>query len=169
MSSGMFRGKESSNQIELSRLVQELLNFMFQAPCSSGGWGGVGGWDGGWLGAAPHTHVHACACTHTQTCTCMRGKHDNLMQMAAPIGGIHGNSLWCHTHLHMRVHACMCIHVHVSRGHPLTTPTPSTHPPPPRGDPKNQSKFNSTWTNQDISILFEDLKSVETLPPKGGV
>ena len=27
MSSGMFRGKESSNRIELSRLVQELLNF----------------------------------------------------------------------------------------------------------------------------------------------
>ena len=27
MSSGMFRGKESLNRIELSRLVQELLNF----------------------------------------------------------------------------------------------------------------------------------------------
>ena len=27
MSSGMFRGKESLNRIELSRLVQDLLNF----------------------------------------------------------------------------------------------------------------------------------------------
>ena len=47
-----------------------------------GGWG-VGGW--GWLGGAPHTCAHARACT--------RGKHDNFMQMAAPIGGIPGNSL----------------------------------------------------------------------------
>ena len=27
MSSGLFRGKESSNRIELSQLVQDLLNF----------------------------------------------------------------------------------------------------------------------------------------------
>ena len=26
-------------------------------------------------------------------CTCMHGKHDNFMQMAAPIEGIPGNSL----------------------------------------------------------------------------
>ena len=98
---------------------------MFQAPCSSGGVG--------WLGVPPtHVHMHAC------TCTC--GKHDNFMQMAAPIGGIPGNSLWCHP----------------------------PNPPPPGGNPQNHSKFNSTWTNWDISILFEDLKSVKTSPPMGG-
>ena len=69
----MFRGKESSNRIELSRLVQELLNFgvfsSLQLWGVGGGWMGmgvVGGWmdgDGGWLGA-PHTHVHAHARTH---------------------------------------------------------------------------------------------------------
>ena len=67
----------------------------------------------------------------------------------------------------MHVHACMHVCVHMCGGHPLTTPHP--HPPnPPPGDPRNQSKFNSTLTNQDISIPFEDLKSVETSPPMGG-
>ena len=51
----MFRCKESSNRIELSRLVQELLNF--------GVFGflrllGVGGWGLGVVGGAPHTHAH---------------------------------------------------------------------------------------------------------------
>ena len=49
-----------------------------------------GGW---WLGGAPHTHAHARECMHTHAHTCMCGKHDNFMQMAAPIGGIHGNSI----------------------------------------------------------------------------
>ena len=55
--------------------------------------GGWKGWEvgvavdgvGGWLGGASHTHTHAC--------TCMHGKHDNFMQMTAPIRGIPGNSL----------------------------------------------------------------------------
>ena len=88
----MFRGKESSNRIELSRLVQELLNFgVFSSLWLWGrvvgwGWGMVGG---GWMGVGDGwgtpTHMHAC--------TCMCGKHDNFMQMAAPISGIPGNSL----------------------------------------------------------------------------
>ena len=66
---------------------------------------------------------------------------------------------------------CACVYAHAcahgwgaSSHHP---PLPSTHPPNPQGDPRNHSKFNSTLTNQDISILFEDLKSVETPPPMG--
>ena len=55
----MFRGKESSNRIELSRLVQDLLNFGVSAPCGSGGggaeWMGV---EGSW-GCPPHVHMHA--------------------------------------------------------------------------------------------------------------
>ena len=51
-----------------------------------GGWMGVGGV--GWLVAAlTHVHMHAHACMH------VHGKHDNFMQMAAPIWGIPGNSL----------------------------------------------------------------------------
>ena len=38
-----------------------------------------------------HMHMHEHAHMHTHTCKC--GKHDNFMQMAAPIGGIPGNSL----------------------------------------------------------------------------
>ena len=47
---------------------------------------GVGG---GW--GVPPTQVHACTHAHAHTRTC--GKHDNFMQIAAPIGGIPGNSL----------------------------------------------------------------------------
>ena len=162
MSSGMFRGKESSNRIELSRLVQDLLNFGVLG--SLWLWGGGAGWMGwGLVGGCQHTCAHAC--THTHAHTCMRGKHDNSMQMAAPIGfgeipGIPYDV----------IHACMCVHVHVCGGDPVTTPTPFHPPLPPSrvGDPRNQSKFNSTCTNRDISILFEDLKSVDTSPPMGG-
>ena len=57
MSSGMFRGKESSNRIELSRLVQELLKFGVLG--SLWLWGG-GRWVGGVLG-----HGGVPTCMHT--------------------------------------------------------------------------------------------------------
>ena len=79
----MFRGKESSNRIELSQLVQDLLNFGVLGSLRLWGWGGVDGWGWGVVGGCPHTH--ACACTHVHACTCTRVKHDNFMQMAAPI------------------------------------------------------------------------------------
>ena len=48
----------------------------------------------------------------------------------------------------------------------IPTPTP-IHPSasPPGGTPHNQLKFDNTWTNQDISIPFKDLKSVKNFPP----
>ena len=126
-----------------------------------GGWMGVGG---GW--ECPHTCAHACTCTHA---------HMHVLNMIIsckwppPLGESLGipYDVICAC-------ACMCVHVrmyvHVCGGHPLTTRHP--HPPsptPPKGDPRNHSKFNSTWTNRDISIPFEDLKSVETSPPIVGV
>ena len=88
----MFRGKESSNRIELSRLVQDLLNFGVLGSLRL--WGGGCGWMGvGVVGGCPHTCAHAHSCTHMHARTCTRGKHDNFMQMAVPIGGIPGNSL----------------------------------------------------------------------------
>ena len=109
---------------------------MFRAPCNSGG-GEVGGWGWGWLGSVPHTCAHACTCTYVHACTHTCGKHDNFMQMSAPIGGIPGNSLWCHMHVCVHVHPCICVHVHVCGGHPLTTPPPTSTPPPtpPGGTP----------------------------------
>ena len=64
----MFRGKESSNRIELSRLVQDLLNF--------GVLGSLRLWGGGrllegcqrhlgvWGGVPPHMHMHMHTCTY---------------------------------------------------------------------------------------------------------
>ena len=70
MSSGMFRGKESSNRIEISRLVQDLLNFGLLGSLhlwGGGRWvGGVWGYLGPW-GVSPH----ACTCMHTHANTCI--------------------------------------------------------------------------------------------------
>ena len=70
----MFRGKESLNRIELSRLVQDLLNFAVLGSLRL--WGGgrwVGGCQGhlGALGGCPPTHAHARARTHTHIHTCI--------------------------------------------------------------------------------------------------
>ena len=78
----MFRGKESLNRIELSRLVQDLLNFGVLGSLRLWGWGGgwmgvgggwgVGGWGWGWLGGTPtHVHMHAHAHTHTHAHACV--------------------------------------------------------------------------------------------------
>ena len=121
---------------------------------------GVGGWGWAVVGGAPHTCAHVCTCMHA---------HAHVVNMIIsckwlpPLGEFLGIS-------YDVIHACMCMCmcVHVGGVHPLTTPTPIHPPPTPGGDPWNHSKFNSTWTNRDISILFEDLKSVETPPPIGG-
>ena len=60
----MFRGKESSNRIELSRLVQDLLNFGVLGSLQL--WGG-GRWVGGHLGALGGVPTHTCTCTHMHT------------------------------------------------------------------------------------------------------
>ena len=68
----MFRGKESSNRIELSRLVQDLLNFgVFGFLRLWGGGRWVGGHLGAWGGVPPHTHMHMHAHAHTHIYTCI--------------------------------------------------------------------------------------------------
>ena len=71
MSSGIFRGTESPNRIELSRLVQDLLNFSLLGSLrllGGGRWvGGVRGiWGHG--GVPPHTCMHTHTHTHMYTC-----------------------------------------------------------------------------------------------------
>ena len=71
-----------------------------------------------------HMHAHTHTCTHVHARACMHYRHDNFMQMAAPIGisqlGIPYDV----------IHAC--VHMHTWWG--LPTPTP-THPPTPQGGP----------------------------------
>ena len=64
----MFRGKESSNRIKLSRLVQELLKFGVLGSLWLWGRGQVGGGclgvSGGMGGAPTHMCMHTRAHTH---------------------------------------------------------------------------------------------------------
>ena len=143
---------------------------MFWAPCGSGeGAGGWGGHLGAWGGVPTHMHMHA----HARTCT-----HTHLY--------MYRNCKWPPTWRHpclaclacyhacacVRACVCMCVHASMHKTphtHPCQPPPPSTHPPPPRGvDPRNHLKFDNTSTYQDISIPFEDLKSVKNSPPMGG-
>ena len=163
----MFRGKESSNRIELSRLVQDLLNFGVLGSLRLWGRGQVGGGASGGMGDVPtHTHMHAHACTHTHAHLYMyrnfkwppTWRHPCLACLAC---------LTCmYVHVYMCVHACACVHAWDIP--PNTHTNPHSHPPichPPRGvDPWNHLIFNNTSTYQDISIPFEDLKSVKNSP-----
>ena len=133
----MFRGKESSNRIELSRLVQDLLNFGVLGSLQLWGWGWMDG-GGGWLGGASHTCAHACACTHPHARTHTHVKHDNFMQMAVPIGGTLGipyDVIHVCACMHcMHAHACACVW-----GAPSHHPHP--HPPTPWGGPPESVKI----------------------------
>ena len=70
----MFRGKESLNRIELSRLVQDLLNFGVLGslrPWGGGRWvvgclGHLGAW-----GVSPQTRTCMCTHAHTHMYTCI--------------------------------------------------------------------------------------------------
>ena len=136
----MFRGKESSNRIELSRLVQDLLNFGLLGSLWLWGWGGWMDGGGGWLGGAPHIHAHACTHMHAHARTCTHVKHDNFMQMAAPIWG---NPWEFPMVSYVCVHACacMCIHVHMCGGTLSPPPTPIHPPPTPQGGPPESVKI----------------------------
>ena len=126
----MFSGKESSNRIELSQLVQDLLNFGVLGSLRLWGGGQVGG--GGHLGAwgvSPHTH--ACGCMDIHTCTFI---HVKKLQMAT---NMEASMFSMFSMLNMHVCACMCMCMHACIGHPLIhpylPPPKVTHPPLPQG------------------------------------
>ena len=117
----MFRGKESSNRIKLSRLVQDLLNFGVLGSLQL--WGSGGGSRGGW--GVPPTHVHLHACTHMYA----QARVANMIMsckwlLPLDFWGIPGNSLWCHAHAHV----CMCTCVGGTLS-PPPPPPPCPHPP----------------------------------------
>ena len=137
MHAQVFRYPKSSNRIEISQFVKFLWNFnWFQGPPPWGG-GGGGGWM--WVGlcqgvwGVPHTHAHM----HMQACACARAymyKHNNFMQMAAPIGKSWGIPLWHHCSC-AHACACVCMHVHTCVGHSPNILTES-HPHPPTPTPQ---------------------------------
>ena len=168
---------KSSKRIEISWLVQVLLNFdWFQGPPLGGGgvggWGGgwwagggcrvvrgwgVGGWGWGWWGGALHTCAHAGAHTHMHA-------HARVYDI---IGNSHGFSQWgwpfawnyhvYHACMCVRVRVCMRMHVHMCGVTPQPPPTPIYPPPTPQSHREPETpKFNNSWTNQGNSILFED-------------
>ena len=134
-----------------------------------GGWLGVGdgwGWRGGWMGVGDgwgvppthvHTHAHARTCMHAHACvvsmiiSCkwppplgesLEIPYDVIRTCACV--RMHARVCAC---MHVCACACMCTCVGYTLSPP---PTPHPHPPTspsPRGDPWNQSKFNSTSTN----------------------
>ena len=132
----MFRGKESSNRIELSRLVQDLLNFGVLG--SLWLWGG-GRWVGGIWG---HGGVSPDTCTHTRM---HAHTHTHLY--------MYRNCKWLLTWRHpclaclacltcMCVHACACMHAWDIPPHTHTNPHP--HPPichPQGGGPPESLKI----------------------------
>ena len=117
MSSGMFRGKESSNRIELSRLVQDLLNFGVLGSLQV--WGLVYG-DGG---CPTHTCTHTCTQTHAHA-------HMVNMIISCKWPPPWGNP-WefpMMSYAHARAYACARV------GGTLSPPPTHIHPPPtPRG------------------------------------
>ena len=154
MGGGVSTDFKSSNRIEISRLVQVLLNFewFLGSPPGGGGWlDGVGDGEG-----APHLCAHVCTCTHMYD---IIGNSQGFPQWGWPFAWnyhVYHACVW--------VRACACMHVHVCRcmctcvgappkhypPHPPTPPTPKSH-----REPKTP-KFNKSWTNWDNSILFED-------------
>ena len=128
MSLGMFRGKESSNRIELSQLVQDLLNFGVLGSLRFWGWG-VGGWGGGWLGGTPHTCAHTRARMHAHAC---------MVSMIISCKWLPplGESLGIPYDV---ICVCACVHAHACArvwGVPSHHPHPHPpDPPPPGGTP----------------------------------
>ena len=128
----MFRGKESSNRIELSRLVQNLLNFGVLGSLRPWGWGG------GCMGVAavwgvPHTHVHMHA--HARTRTHAHARVVNMIiscKWLPPLGkslGIPYDVIRVCACVRACTCACVCTCVRGTLSPPPTHIHPPPHPP----------------------------------------
>ena len=100
----------------------------------------MGVW-GGWGVPPTHVHVHTCMDMHARACVV-----NMIIPCKWPPPLDLGKSWGFPMMSYVRACACMHVHVHMGGVHLLTTPHP--HPPiplpPSGGDPRNQSKFNST-------------------------
>ena len=130
---------KSSNEIEISQLVQVLLNF---------------DWFQGVVRGCPPTHAHAHTCTH------MRVWHHREFPGIPPMGVAICMKLSCLP--------CMHVHVHVSWGIPQPPPTkfhpppkhlpPSSTNPPPTPGAAGSQKHQNSITLELIKIIRFCLK-----------
>ena len=130
MSSGMFRGEESSNNPIIS-ISSRLIEFWcFWLPVALGVGGGCMGVGSGW--GVPPTHMHM----HTHARMCMQA-HAHVVNMIIsckwpPRLGEYLGILYDVIHTCMCVHACTCMCMWV--GCTLSPPPTPIHPPPnPQG------------------------------------
>ena len=139
----MFRGKESSNRIELSRLVQDLLNFGVLG--SLWLWGGDR-WVGGCLGASGgmgvSSHACTCMCIHTHPHTHMYRNCKWPPTWRHPFLACLSCSTCMCMRAYVRVHLCACMCAWDIPPHTHTHPTP-IHPSatPQRGGPPESVKI----------------------------
>ena len=151
MGGGVSKDFKSSNRIEISQLVQVLLNFeWFWGSPWGVGWiyGGRGWWEG-----ASHPHAHAHTCMHVHTHTQVYDIIGN--SQGFPHGGSHLHEIIMFT---MHACVCMCMHAHACAhmwGHPPTTPTPIHPPPRATGSRKHQNSI----TLELIEIIWFCLKT----------
>ena len=115
--------------------------------------GGGGCVRGSPMHACMHIHMHTC--THTHTCMLNMINMDASMLVAI-----------CNFYIYIHVCVCMCMHAHAYAhvwGYPHAPRYQPTNLTPPQScrEPKTP-KFNKSWTNQDISILFEDSLPLNT-------
>ena len=139
----MFRGKESSNRIELSRLVQDLLNFGVLGSLWLWGWGV----DGSGLGVVGGYPLDMCTCMHMHTHMHMQA-HVRMLNMIIsckwlpPLGeslGIPYDVIHVCACMCMRACVCMCTCVGGT-----FSPPPYPHPPTlltPQGGPPESLKI----------------------------
>ena len=117
----MFRGKESSNRIKLSRLVQDLLNFGVLGFLRLWGGGRWVGASGGMGGVPTHMHMHA----HTRT-------HIHLYMYR----NCKWPPTWRHPCLACLTCMCMCVCMRACMVHPPHTPIPTPIPIHPSASPQ---------------------------------
>ena len=130
---------KSSNGIEISQLVEVLLNFDWFRGSPPGGWGG--GWRGVGGGERVHrTHMH----THVHACTHTRVWHHREFPGIPPMGAVICMKLSCLPRMHVRACACVRARARVWGVPPNHPPPPSTHTPTPRaaGSPKHQNSIS---------------------------
>ena len=134
MGGGVSTDFKSWNRIEISRLVQVLLNFEWFRGFPPAGWGGR------WTGVeGAHTHAHACTHAHMHTHAYdIIGNSPVFPQWGRPFAW---NYHVYHTHVCMCVCVCMCTCV---GGTSQPPPTPIQPPPTPRaaGSPKHQNSIS---------------------------